>query len=54
MFRTSIEGKCLHGNNALSQTLDFDSVNEMINTLNELANQIWLNSSDRSNFAEAF
>lgn len=52
MYRTSIEGKTIQCNNALAHILGYESAEEVITSLNDLAHQTWLNASDRLKLAE--
>jgi PAS domain S-box-containing protein len=47
IFKSSLEGKVLSVNNAMAAILGYDSPEEFINTVNDAANQLWINPEDR-------
>jgi PAS domain S-box-containing protein len=50
IFRTTIEGKCIQANRAMAAMLGYDSPEELIHSITDSTNQIWLNSGDRQAF----
>ena len=50
MYRTSIAGKPLTGNPALAKMLGYDSPDEGVLAVNDVALQVWLDPNNRSDF----
>ena len=50
MYRTSSDGKLLHANHALAAMFGYESPDEAINSINDMANQIWTNPEERTRF----
>jgi len=47
MYRTSLEGKNLHSNNALAKMLGYDNPETVVNAITDSAHQVWVNIEDR-------
>src|ERR1022692_1781063 len=52
IFRTSIEGKALTANPALAKMLGYDSPEEGVAAVTDVALQVWLDPSERSRFLQ--
>ena len=52
IFQTTVEGRLFNANPALARMMGFDSPEELITTINDLAQQIYARSEDRMRFLE--
>jgi PAS domain S-box-containing protein len=52
IFRTSLEGKTLAANSALAKMLGYHSAQELVSTITDAAQQLWLDPNERSRFLQ--
>lgn len=52
VFQTSLEGEFLYSNPFLASMLGYDSVNELMNTVTNIPNQLYVNKNDRSDMLQ--
>jgi two-component system cell cycle sensor histidine kinase/response regulator CckA len=52
IYRTSIDGKSLDANPAAARILGYDSAQEVVSTITDSANQVWVDPNERSHFLE--
>ena len=52
MYRTTLQGRSLAANPALAKMLGYDSAHELVMTITDAANQLWLDPNDRSHLFE--
>jgi PAS domain S-box-containing protein/diguanylate cyclase (GGDEF)-like protein len=50
MFQTSVEGKILTANLALARILGFDSPDEIVSSISDVAHELWADPNDRTAF----
>jgi PAS domain S-box-containing protein len=48
IYRASLEGKTLAANSALAKTLGYASAQELVSTITDVAQQVWLDPNERS------